>query len=160
MADISISDFVNVLCLKNQLINVDEEILLEVYKDYDNYVTFLSSVITMINNEDDSPFLLYRDSFLRKINDIVQIHRYDAKDKEVVNAANEIIGYLNHIKSYSLSDRRLIKEAYRSYNEDVRKTTFIDEKEFLYSLGYDAAVYAAIVEDDMEKITENDLSFN
>lgn len=157
MADINISDFVNVLCLKNQLINVDDEVLLEVYKDYENYVTFLSSVITLINNEEDSPFLLYRDSFLKKINSIVQIHRYDARDKEVVNAANEIIGYLNHIKSYSLNDRRLVKAAYRSYNEDARKTVFIDEKEFLYSLGYDAVVYAAIVEDDMDKITENDM---
>ena len=70
MADINISDFVNVLCLKNQLINVDDEVLLEVYKDYENYVTFLSSVITLINNEEDSPFLLYRDSFLKKINRI------------------------------------------------------------------------------------------
>lgn len=156
MAEVTIRDFVDVLCLKNQLVNVEQEKLLEVYQDYENYITFISSVLSMVKTE-DSPFLLYRDSFIKKIDAVVQIHKYDAPDAEVKMAANEVIGLLNHIKSYSISNRKILKEAYRSYNEDVRKTTFIDENEFLYSLGYDAAVYAALVDNNMDLITQDDM---
>ena len=72
MAEITVRDFVDVLCLKNQLVNVEKEKLLEVYKDYENYITFISAVLIMIETE-DTPLLLYRDSFVKKIEDVVQI---------------------------------------------------------------------------------------
>lgn len=156
MDEIEITDFVDVLCLKNQLVNVDQEKLIEVYSDYENYITFIDSVLTMIKME-ETPFLLYRDTFLRKLEAVVQLHRYDAVDGEVRKKANKVVGLLNSIKNCSTIDRKILKEAYRSYNEDVRKNTFIDETDFLYSVGYDAAVYAALVDDNMDLIIQDDM---
>ena len=156
MTEITVRDFVDVLCLKNQLINVEKEKLLEVYKDYENYITFVSTVLNMIETE-DSPLLLYRDSFVKKIEDVVQIYKDSARSSKVRRAANDVVRYLNHIKSYSTIDRKLLKEAYKSYNEGVRKTNFLDERDFLYAVGYDAAVYAALVEDNMDLITQDDM---
>lgn len=156
MAEITVRDFVDVLCLKNQLVNVEKEKLLEVYKDYENYITFISAVLIMIETE-DSPLLLYRDSFVKKIEDVVQIYKDSARSSKVRRAANDVVRYLNHIKSYSTIDRKLLKEAYKSYNEGVRKTNFLDERDFLYAVGYDAAVYAALVEDNMDLITQDDM---
>ena len=110
----------------------------------------------MIETE-DSPLLLYRDSFVKKIEGVVQLYKDSARSSKVRKAANDVVRYLNHIKSYSTIDRKLLKEAYKSYNEGVRKTNFVDERDFLYAVGYDAAVYAALVEDNMNLITQDDM---
>lgn len=149
------TDFINVLCLKNQLLNVDEEKLMEVYQDYNNYMTFLDSVVVL--TQIDSAFLLYKDMFSKKIEQIIGIHRYNTKDSNVRAVINDIIGYLNSIKTYSPNYRNLLKDSYKSYHENVRKTYFKNSDELLYSMGYDAVVYAAITEDDMNLINQDDM---
>ena len=157
MANDKIKEFADVLCLRNQLLVVDEKKLIDTYEDYENYEVFIDSVVAMINNEAESPFLLYRDSFVKKIENIVQIHRYNLKDEDIKEKTRDIIAHLNTISNYTPFERKIVKEAYRIYNESIRNIAFDNDKEFLYSLGYDAVVYAAITENDMELINQNDM---
>lgn len=155
MEKYSVKDFANVMCLKNQLVNVPIEKLEEVYQDYDSYVTFLDTVAVLTNV--DSVFLLFKDDYVRKIESITQIHRFDTQDKEVKKAANEVIGYLNRIKTYEPGYRRMLKASYIAYQEEARKTLTKSTDLLLYSIGYDALSYVAITEGDMDKITEDDM---
>ena len=154
--EITLKDFVNVLCLRNQLINVDEKVLKDAYQNYDNYIAFLDSFIVL--TQIDSAFLLYNDSFIEKIEDVISIHRHDKdNDPEVKKAINEIILYLNGVKGYKADYKMLLKQNYQTYHEDVRMATFEDSEAFIDALSYDAYVYAALVNDHMEKVERDDL---
>ena len=143
MSNITVSDFTNVLCLRSQLVNLDEKDIVEYHKDYERYLTFIDTVAVM--SEIDSAFLLFRDDFIDKIYSVIQIYRFDIKDNQIKEAINSIINYLNVVKSY------------HSWQEEVRNVWLKDESDLVYSLGYDAVVYAGIVDGDMDIITENDM---
>ena len=153
--DYTTEDFVNVLLLRNQLVNVELSELMKFYEDYDRFCTFLRSVLVL--RDVDSAFLLFRPEFIEKIERVIQIHRFGEKRSEVWGDINEIVLYLNQIKSYSDDFREMLKEDYRTYQQDCRKTPFEDENEFLYSMAYDAVVYCAIQRNDMDFITEDDM---
>ena len=155
MSNITDSDFANVLCLRSQLVNLDEKNLVEYHKDYERYLTFIDTVAVM--SEVDSAFLLLRDDFIDKIYSVVQIYRFDIKDKEIKEAVNSIINYLNVVKSYKPEYKKLLQTSYYSWNEDVRNVWLKEESDLIYALGYDAVVYAGIVDGDMDIITENDM---
>ena len=155
MEKYNVKDFANVLSLRNQLVNVPIEKLEEVYQDYDNYVAFLDTVAVMTNI--DSAFLLFKADYLKKIENVIQIHRFDTKDKDVKDAINSIIEYINTIKSYRPEYRKLLTTSYVSYQAKARNTNFASTDMMLYSLGYDALSYVAITEGDMDKITEDDM---
>ncbi len=151
----SVSDFQNVLCLRNQLINVPLPKLLEVYQDYDAYLIFLDSVAVM--SAIDSAFLLFDDSFPEKIHKVIQIHRFSSKDSHISDVINSIIMYLNGIQSYSDNVKNSLKNGYLDYHEDIRDCQMDDNQVFLAALAYDAQVYVALENDTMENITEDDL---
>ena len=155
MSNITVSDFVNVLCLRSQLVNLNEKDLIEYHKDYEKYLTFIDTIAVM--SEVDSAFLLFRDDFIDKIYSVIQIYRYEIEDKQVKEAVNSIIHYLNIVKSYKPEYKKLLQTSYRSWNEEVRNVWLKDEDDLVYALGYDAVVYAGIVDGDMDIITENDM---
>ena len=155
MDEISLNDFVNSICLKSQLINVDEKELLEIYSNYDYYTSFLTSVSALI--ETDSAFLTYDDYFIKKITSIIQLHRFDIKDDTYKVLINDIICYFNKIKAYDPSCRKLLNVSYQYYNENTRKISISDPVYMLYSIGYDAVVYTAITEGSLDLITEDDM---
>ena len=95
MEEYDLDDYINLLALKNQLINADLKTLMKDYQeDYILYLQFLSSVIMLINT--DSGFLLFSEAAREKIYSIIDIHRFD-DDKEVSSLINDIIGELNAI---------------------------------------------------------------
>ena len=108
-------------------------------------------------SEIDSAFLLFRDDFIDKIYSVIQIYRFDIKDNQIKEAINSIINYLNVVKSYEPEYKQLLKKSYHSWQEEVRNVWLKDESDLVYSLGYDAVVYAGIVDGDMDIITENDM---
>jgi len=150
-----LNDFENVICLKNQLLSVPIETLLDVYSDYENFVTFLDSVSVLSNI--DSAFLLFDSGCLEKIETIIQMMRFQYKDPVIIKAINEIILYLNGIKFLDSTKKDILKEGYLDYHEDCRKITMENEATFLDSLAYDAVCYAALKEGHMETISDDDL---
>lgn len=155
MEEYSLEDFSNVLLLKNHLVFLSTSQLLEIYQDNDLYITFLDTLAVMSNI--DSAFLLFADGdIIRKAKEIINRKRFSITDKEIKNVINSCISYLNEIESYDTSHKNVLKNNYLAYHEDCRKRTIDKENLFLEALGYDAVVYMAIVEGDMEKLKDLD----
>lgn len=137
-----IIDFENLLLLKNQLVNAPFDELLECYKDYDNYLLFLDTVVLLANT--DSAFLLFYKDGMEKILRIIQLYRFNTKDEKVIDVINQIIQYLNNIKLYDSTYENLLKLSYLSFHEESRISSFDREEDFIASLSYDAATYFAL----------------
>ncbi len=155
MDDYTIDDFVDCLCLKNQLVNAPLSKMMVDYQDYDCYAEFLLAVLVL--RDTDSAFLLYDDSYCEKILQVLQIHRFDGIQPDVKNTINDIIAYVNYIKGIPKNMKEVLKKEYRSYQENARKVNFSDEDCFKSSLAYDAIVFLAMEEHDFSRIKENDL---
>jgi hypothetical protein len=140
--DVDIADFENLLILKNQLITLTTEKLIETYQDISSYVVFLDTVICMLNNE--SAFLYLDDSFVKKIQTVLQIHRFDIKNKEVYEAINDITKFLNDVDSANDNYRQTLVNSYKEYHQNVRNVNFATNQDFLYSLSFDAIVYLGL----------------
>ena len=154
-------DFNNILVLRNQLIAVPIEELCKLYQDKDRYISFLDSVALLSNK--DSAFLFFSGEFLKKILSVVQIHRFDFDDEEVNKVINSIITYINQISNYSSSLVNLLKNNYLAFQEEQRETTFHSDDELFRSLAYDAWVFAALIDGNLESIQDGNLfllSFN
>ncbi len=154
-------DFNNILVLRNQLIAVPIEELCKLYQDKDRYISFLDSVALLSNK--DSAFLFFSGEFLNKILSVVQIHRFDFDDEEVNKVINSIITYINQISNYSSSLVNLLKNHYLIFQEEQRETKFNSDDELFRSLAYDAWVFAALIDGNLESIQDGNLfllSFN
>ena len=149
-------DFIDVMTLRSQLVNIDEKTLIEYYSGYKEYLMLLNATLVLMS--EDSAFLLFRDSFSKKLEKLVNLYRYNKNnDSNIKKSINEIILYLNGIDMCSSEYKRLLKTQYQMYHEEIRKTKYKNENEFIYALGHDAFVYAALVNDDMEIITQDDM---
>ena len=155
MMEYDLKDFENVICLKNQLLSVPIETLLEIYSDYENFVTFLDCISVLSNI--DSAFLLFDSDCIEKIQTIIQTNRFQYKDPAIIAVINDIILYLNGMKYMDPVKKAILKEGYLCYHEDCRKITMDNETIFMNSLAYDAVCYAALKVGHMEIISEDDL---
>ncbi len=148
-----LSEFCNLLILRNHLGLLSEEKIVEVYQDYDCYCVFLNTVLSLI--EKDSGFLLLDDELIPKILLVIQIHRFDCNDADVSSLANELIYYLNVISSYSPALKNTLKMQYLFYHQDLRGVTFQSYEKLLSSLSYDAIAFSALMGDQMDIIRKD-----
>lgn len=154
MKEFSTKDLFNVLVLKNQLITLDYDKLKELYQDYDNYLLFLDSFSVLTNI--DSGFLFLRDDILKKVEEIVNYNRFNT-DPEVYNTINEIIQYLNLIKGYSSIHKKIFRDSYLAYQEEIRKIDINSIDELMRVLANDAYMVVALEEYDIDFISDDKL---
>lgn len=140
--DFSLVDFENLLIIKNQLITLSSEKLIELYKGVSEYTTFLNTVISLLSEE--SAFLYLDNSFIDKIYDVMQIHRFEISDNDSIDSINKITNCLNDIKYCSDDYRKLIVSNYKDYQKSIRNVGFASNQDFLYSLSFDAVVYLGL----------------
>jgi len=144
-------DYENILCLRNQLINVPVEVLLEKYDGRDEFSLFVDAVAAFCQK--DSAFLLFDESFIEKIETVILEYRTKFKDvPNLTKVVNEIIVYLNEVKGYSDTFKNSLKEHYLDWNEDCRDIIFATEEVFIDALAYDAVAFTALKEGNMELI--------
>ena len=149
------NDFASILCLKNQLIELDDYKLVEIYQDLDMYRLFLQSVALITNM--DQLFLFLSNSFLDKILSVIQIHRFDdGLDPELRSQINNIIAYVNAVRDYDSDMRSEFIVSYFSYQQDARCVTFDNSEVFLESMAYDAIVYCLLKSHESDKIEQYD----
>ena len=108
----------NILVLRNHLVKIPESKLIEMYSNYDYYLAFLNSLWLLIEN--DSAFLLFDDSMLKKILSVIQIYRFDAKDEGVKKEVNDIIDYINGLRSCDEAKKNTLKNNYLAFQEEKR----------------------------------------
>lgn len=152
--DYTAQDYENVLILRNQLVSLDISKLLEMYQDMDSFLSFIDSVVVLTNV--DGGFLLLSDAFVDKIERIIQQHRFNIHDSKIVEVINDIIGYLNRIKSYDYDFKKLLITQYVGYHLDCRETKVDGSETFFSMLAYDAVLYAALKEGQMDIVTHDD----
>ena len=154
-------DFNNVLTLRNHLSVVPKDQLIEMYQDKGHYLTFLNAVVAL--SEMDSAFLLFSEEFLERINDVIQIHRFDFSEIEIKDCINDIIGYLNQVRAMSPTKVNLLKNGYLAYQEEQRSMVFHSTEEMIRSLAYDAVVFTSLREGNSDDIQDENhflMSFN
>lgn len=138
-------DFINVLALKNQLINADyNELIRDYNKDYNLYLQFLDSVCVLLKT--DSGFLLFSKDSIEKILNIINIHRFDCQDKEVITCINDIIGEINKIKGYSTEVKKMMMDSYLAFHEDIRKIHILNGDTLIQLIANDALCLFNIVD--------------
>ena len=143
-----------VSAIKNQLAVLNDKQLMEVFQDQNLYVSFLENLSLLINN--DSCFILLDDSYLDKIQRIIQINRFSYKDSEAVDFINELITYINSVRAYPEQTKNILKNGYLTYNEDQREAYFSTHEEFVNSLATDAVVLAALIHGQLDLIRNYD----
>ena len=151
---IELDIFADILTLKYEVINEETSDLMEEYSNYENFQEFITTVNNLIGFE--SVFFMLNDSFIEKILKILNYGKYKFAPK-FTKLINETIISLNEIKCTSENVRNLKLNAYLSYQEDIRKTTFIDNESFITSLGFDAIALAAIINKDYDEINNKEL---
>ena len=154
MEEYDLDDYINLLALKNQLINADLKTLMKDYQeDYILYLQFLSSVIMLINT--DSGFLLFSEAAREKIYSIIDIHRFD-DDKEVSSLINDIIGELNAINGYPQEIRKLMEAQYLAYQEEIRNVRILNGETLIQLMSYDALCLFSLNTKEELKLKENE----
>lgn len=144
----------NILVLRNHLVKIPESKLIEMYSNYDYYLAFLNSLWLLVEN--DSAFLLFDDSMLKKILSVIQIYRFDAKDEGVKKEVNDIIDYINGLRSCDEAKKNTLKNNYLAFQEEKRCATFYSTEGLLDSLSYDAIVFSALQNNDMKSIIHDE----
>lgn len=154
MEEYTLDDYINLLALKNQLINAKLSTLMKDYKEnYLLYLQFLQSVYMLL--ETDSGFLLFSEEAKEKIYSIIDIHRFD-DDKEISACVNEIIGYLNAMNGYSPEMKKLMKEQYLAYQEDIRQINILNGETLINLMAYDALCLFSLNTQDEFNIKPNE----
>ena len=158
MEEHNVDDYINLLALKNQLINADLKTLMKDYEEnYLLYLQFLESVYMLL--ETDSGFLLFSEEAKEKIYSIIDIHRFD-DDKEVSACVNELIGYLNAMNGYQPEVKKLMKEQYLAYQEEIRQIRILNGETLIQLMSYDAlCLFSLNTQDEFELKPNEEYSF-
>lgn len=145
-----LQEFLNIIHIKNELINLTEEELKDTYKSNEDYYWFIKTLDTMTKQDDC--FLLLESSFLDKIQEIIQNKRYDLVDKKYIELTNEIICQINSLRNYPEHKRNIKLNHYVLYHEEIRQLDFDNHEDFLHTLANDYIVYKKLIQDDVKDI--------
>lgn len=150
---VSMTEFVNMMRVKTQLISFSSDELLEIYKDINDVLTFIDTIALL--SEHDSAFLLFNDDFKEKIYSVLQAHRFSC-DNDVKAIINEVVSYLNGLGAYPSTMVNILKNHYLAYQEGLRHVEFSATDSFLSSVAEDAIVYEALTTGDFSKVDDSD----
>lgn len=149
----SIQDFLTVIQLKNQLINLSFEQLLELNKTEMQHVQYVSSINTLLQKEE--AFIFIDSDILCKIENLIYKQRFllDPMQADSLIQINHAIVKLNELKFETEGHINSLKNSYLFYQEDCRGIEFEDNGGLLVSMAYDFEVYSGLQNgrlDDLE----------
>lgn len=150
----SLKEFMNILVIKNQLINAPVDNLLEIYSNDDNFKELLNGLISIIENE--NIFLALDDNFSCKIYAILN-DKDEEFDDITISKINYISRFLESIECCSQLVKNIKINAYSCYEEDIRGASFKSHNDFLQSIAYDANVLNSILRNDFSYVEKYDL---
>lgn len=157
MNEYNVIDLMNVMMMKNNLINAGEKLLIDNYKGEEDYAFFIDTVNVLIDTE--LSFLLLDSRYIKKIEAVIYKYRFDYKDKDYLAVVNEIITKFNEVNGYSDSLKEAMTDSYLKNQCELRKYDFSDMEEFNLSLMYDAICLMAMKENQEQLITNETLFY-
>ena len=149
-------DFYNVVKIKTELITLDINKLKEKYSAEKNFLEFLKNISLLLENE--KPFLLLSVAFLDKIRTILELNRFQIKDKNIINLINEILIKLNELENLKNNEKRYLVYNYIDYQNETRHIYYDDLANFLGAMALDYEVLKALLKDDVRNYP-NDEAF-
>lgn len=150
---VSQTEFINMIRTKNQLVRFSGSELEEIYSDVNDMLTFIDTIALLSDHE--SAFLLFDDAFRDKICTVLQQHRFNCDD-EVKSIINDVIGYLNGLRSYPKGLAAIIKNSYLSFQEQTRHVEFESTDALLSAVAEDAVVFDYLQNGEEGKLGNSD----
>lgn len=140
----NIQDFLTVIQLKNQLINLSFEQLLELNKTEDQHVQYVSSINTLLQKEE--AFVFMDSDILHKIENLIYKQRFllDSMQVDSLMQINRTILKLNELKFKTAGYINSLKNSYLFYQENCRRIEFEENDDLLISMAYDFEVYRSL----------------
>lgn len=132
----NLEDRVNIIYLRNQLINAKLEQLLELYKDDKSYGFFIDTLNIAMDAE--PAFFLLDGEILEKAMSVVYAHRFEFKDPTYSEIVNEIITAYNELTYYPDSIKIQKANAYIIWQSEVHDLPFYSKEDLLACLAHDA----------------------
>lgn len=152
-----IQKFENILTVKNQLIKMELDEIVDVYKNLtmDNYKAFLVTIIWMLDNE--QAFFCIDKYITDKVCSVIDARKDEIQDEKLYDIINRMKKYLNSIDSAEQEQKDKILEQYYLYHKEVRAAKFDGSEGFINTLGLDAYVYYYLRgEKELPEISEKD----
>lgn len=147
-----LQDKMDVIFLKHQLIASEEIDLKEAHATEEGYGAFID--ILNVALETEPAFFLLDDILVKAAEDVLYHRRFDYN--KVLNyneIINEIIGRFNALKTISPYIRQQQRNAYITWNLDVRQLgTAMSEREFYKILAHDANLIQSLVNGSLDDI--------
>lgn len=134
-----LNTFENKLVVKNQLLMMTKEELVDAYQSYEEYEGFIITVISLLREE--MAFLCIDESINEKIRLVLDIYKFRVQDDNLYEVINGLVKCLNEIDVTDYEDKKTIVKDYYEYHKLIRNAKFNSSSDFLYSLGYDAFVF-------------------
>lgn len=131
-----LKDKKNIIYLRNQLINGDEESLKKIYSTEDDYGFFLDTLHIALDTE--PTFFLLNEEIFSKAENLLHHKRFDYKSSALQSVINEIIGRMNVLRNMPANIKQIQRRQYLLWQRKVRETSFSSEEDFLQALAYDA----------------------
>ena len=150
----SLRKFMNILIIKNQLVNAPIDKFLSIYSDENNFIELLDGLIYIIENE--NIFLALDDEFSCKIFSLLNAKELNYDDM-TISKINYIETFLNSIESCNGIIRIVKMNNYLAYEEEIRGAKFESHNKFLQSIAYDAIVLDSILSNNFSNIKKYDL---
>lgn len=157
MDEYETEDLVDVMLIKNNLILLDSDTLIEKCNSKKTFKFFIDSINKLLDTE--SSFLLLDEAYIDKIQEVVNMYRFSFRDKEYVSILNGVICKINEVKNYPDSLVEAMKDSYIETQSELRKFSFPSLETFMMSLSYDAVCILAFREQSEELITEETLFY-
>lgn len=145
-------DFLNIMYLECQLVNATLEEFISEYQTKDMYALLIDTLNIMMDV--DSGFFLLDSKFIERIEKVIYEERFKYKEKDFVDATNNVIVNLNKRKSYSKELKEQILNSYMAYHEELRELNFDDYQDLIYALGCDAIIYDCLRQEKIESDLE------
>ena len=134
----NLEDKKNIIYLRNQLINGDEEVLKRIYSSKADYGFFIDILNIALSTE--PIFFILNDDIFLKAESLLQHRRFDYKDPNFTAIINEIIEKMNHLRRMPEDIRRIQRRQYMLWQRQQRETHFSSEEDFYAALSYDAVL--------------------
>lgn len=150
-----ISNLIPGLYLKQQLLYLSSNDIIEAYKKPEDYEVFLYTAANLIKNE--TAYFYLEEFLIEKIIDVTHHYRFEnMKDSKLNNLINFIIIKSNDIKS-NMNNIEYIKPLitnYVIYQEECRGINFKNDLELLDAIAKDYTVFYELLYQQSEKIND------
>ena len=148
---VSLSDFVDIISLKSDLICANDKQLLDYYRDStDIEFAYLIHTINEMLDIEKGVFAILTDEITSRLYKLINLKRFEIKDTypEVFDLINDVVTKLNNLNSMPLSQKEGLRKGYLLYQQKTRNLTYLNYESFVESLAIDAILYDYFRDED------------